>query len=59
MQYAFTDLEKQGVQQITLEVNVKNNPAILLYEKLGFRTVGRRNKFYNDTDDALIMEKTL
>lgn len=59
MQYAFTDLEKQGVQQITLEVNVKNNPAILLYEKLGFRSVGRRSKFYNDTDDALIMKKTL
>ena len=37
------------------EVNVRNIPAISLYQKAGLKETGRREKFYNDTDDALIM----
>ena len=41
--------------EITLEVNNINLPAIKLYEKNGFKNVGFRKKYYNNTDDANIM----
>lgn len=41
--------------EITLEVNNINFPAIKLYEKNGFKNVGFRKKYYNNTDDANIM----
>lgn len=43
------------VTAITLEVNCHNTPAIALYEKYYFQTVGTRKKYYHNTDDALIM----
>ena len=45
-------------QIITLEVSVENYPALHLYEKLGFKEVGRRSKYYKGID-ALIMEKVI
>ena len=47
--------KQKNVISLTLEVNYKNTPAIRLYEKYGFKHVGRRKKYYNNTDDALIM----
>ena len=44
------------IKYITLEVRVSNTPAIKLYEKFGFKSVGVRKKYYQDNDeDALIM----
>ena len=44
------------IKYITLEVRVSNIPAISLYEKFGFKSVGVRKKYYQDNDeDALIM----
>ena len=41
-----------------LEVRVSNDPAIALYEKLGFQQVGRRKNYYrNPKEDALILRK--
>lgn len=41
---------------LTLEVRVGNTPAIALYEKLGFRVVGRRKNYYRELhEDALLM----
>ena len=42
---------------ITLEVNCNNLPAINLYKKFDFQEVGLRKKYYNNTDDALIMTR--
>ncbi|MGQ9491532.1 MAG: ribosomal protein S18-alanine N-acetyltransferase [Anaerolineae bacterium] len=39
----------------TLEVRVSNLPARTLYEKLGFKIVGRRPHYYRDGEDGLIM----
>lgn len=45
-----------GVKDFTLEVRVGNEPAINLYNKLGFQTVGIRKNFYrNPVEDANIM----
>lgn len=42
-------------KQLTLEVNSSNIPAIQLYSKFGFKNLGIRKKYYNNTDDAIIM----
>lgn len=43
---------------VSLEVRESNIPAISLYEKMGFKTEGRRKKFYKNPDeDAIIMTK--
>jgi len=47
---------KNMVKFITLEVRVNNNPAIKLYEKYGFKSLGTRKGYYQDNnEDALIM----
>ena len=48
-----------GLDKIHLEVNCTNIPAISLYEKNGFMKVGVRPKYYNNTDDAILMDKNL
>lgn len=45
----------EGVKKITLEVSEKNSAAIALYEKFKFKTVNVRKKFYNNSQDALLM----
>ena len=42
--------------EINLEVNENNEGAILLYEKCGFLKVGLRKKYYNNKDNAIIMQ---
>jgi ribosomal-protein-alanine N-acetyltransferase len=45
---------------MTLEVRPSNDTAIRLYERNGFKTEGRRKKYYeNNGEDALIMWKVL
>jgi [ribosomal protein S18]-alanine N-acetyltransferase len=44
------------LQWATLEVRVSNQSAIALYRKFGFKDVGRRKGYYQDTgEDALIL----
>ena len=45
----------RGIASITLEVGANNIVAQKLYEKLGFRQEGIRKKYYNNTEDAIIM----
>ena len=45
------------LKSFTLEVNVENTPAIKLYEKFGFKNLGIRKKYYNNSTDAYIMTK--
>ena len=51
-------LSGRGNHSLMLEVRVSNDPAIALYEKLGFHQVGRRPNYYrNPKEDALILRK--
>lgn len=51
-------LKAQQVHWLVLEVRASNEPAKALYEKLGFRQVGRRPNYYrNPKEDALILRK--
>lgn len=48
---------EHGVERIVLEVRVSNDPAIHIYNKAGFKTIGVRKNFYRlPTEDAGIME---
>ena len=52
------ELKNRGSEARMLEVRASNAPAIALYEKLGFRQVGRRPNYYrNPKEDALILRK--
>ena len=46
-----------NLKTFTLEVNTTNEPAIRLYTKFGFKNLGIRKKYYNNTQDAYIMTK--
>ena len=48
--------KNKGAKNFTLEVRLSNKVAIHLYEKLGFKNVGIRKRFYNNpVEDAMIM----
>jgi ribosomal-protein-alanine N-acetyltransferase len=47
---------RAAAQWVTLEVRPSNAPAIRLYEKYGFSSLGRRKAYYEDNrEDALVM----
>ena len=51
-------LEQRGSHSLMLEVRVSNDPAISVYQKLGFDEVGRRKNYYRKPkEDALILRK--
>ncbi len=55
-------LQSQQIAQVFLEVMVGNNPAIQLYQKLGFNIIGTRKNYYKVDGkyiDALLMAKQL
>jgi len=46
----------RGLKLAVLEVRTSNNSAIKLYEKIGFKTLRVRKKYYSDTgEDAYVM----
>ena len=50
----------ESLEFVTHEVRQGNTPAINLYSKMGFETVGKRPNFYRDPkEDALLMTKFL
>jgi len=51
-------MKEKNLSFISLEVRVSNTPAISLYEKNGYKNVGKRKNFYRlPTEDAYIMTK--
>jgi len=45
-----------GARWITLEVRASNGHAIRLYERFGFKAIGRRRGYYTDNaEDAVVM----
>lgn len=55
LEYAINFSKNNGMSNITLEVNEKNIYAIKLYKKFGFEQTGLRKKYYNGSDNAIIM----
>ncbi|MHA2405325.1 MAG: ribosomal protein S18-alanine N-acetyltransferase [Candidatus Hermodarchaeia archaeon] len=51
--------KKQGCRELVLEVRVSNYSAKMFYQKQGFREIRRSSKYYDNGEDALIMELNL
>jgi ribosomal-protein-alanine N-acetyltransferase len=52
----WTDAQRRGVERVTLEVAVGNTRAQRLYYRFGFKPVGIRKNYYEQTkEDALIL----
>ncbi len=47
----------EGMEKMTLEVRTGNTAAHDLYLKLGFVETCRRPRFYEDQDEAILMER--
>ncbi len=45
-----------GATRVLLEVRKSNAPAIALYESFGYQPYGERKGYYEDGEDALLME---
>lgn len=56
-------LAGRGLKTVFLEVEENNRPARALYERAGFRVVGRRDRYYRDSSgaqlNAVVMRRDL
>lgn len=58
--HCIQELKLKEIDTVFLEVRVSNTPARILYEHLGFETIGTRKYFYSDpVEDALCMRKEI
>jgi ribosomal-protein-alanine N-acetyltransferase len=49
-----------GAESALLEVRPTNEAAVNLYNKLGFKAIGKRPRYYTDSgEDALVMKKKI
>ena len=53
------DARNLGATTSSLEVRASNAGAQALYERLGYRSLGKRPRYYSDGEDALIMQGPL
>jgi ribosomal-protein-alanine N-acetyltransferase len=53
------DAARSGAVAAHLEVRASNAAAIALYQRLGFVAVGRRPRYYDATEDAVLMRRAL
>jgi len=56
VQKVLDDCRQAGASFVSLEVRESNLPAISLYRKMGFVEVGKRRRYYENGEDALMME---
>jgi len=52
-------LKKKNIKTIFLEVSNLNLVAYNLYKKLDFIEISRREKYYSDNSNAIVMKKTI
>lgn len=57
--HALDEGRDTGCHLATLEVRRSNTPALALYERAGFQTIHVRARYYDDGEDALIMQRGL
>lgn len=54
---ALEEAAELGADAVHLEYRVSNACAASLYEKLGFRRVGRRRRYYSDTGEDAVLAR--
>ncbi len=56
---AFEEAQRDGAVRALLEVRPLNVSAVTLYRAMGFVELSRRARYYDDGEDALVMELRL
>jgi len=59
MRAALSEFSNRKASFVSLEVRPSNGAAVSLYSRYGFAAVGRRKAYYEDGEDALLMELEL
>ena len=59
LQEVLNKAKVEGIVNVWLEVDAKNVPALNLYEKLGFKKIAVRKKYYKNGSDALILRREI
>ena len=59
LESALEIIEKNGVDEVFLEVSVKNTAAVKLYKKYHFQVFGVRKRYYSNGDDAYVLRKEM
>jgi len=60
LRWVLDQIQKQGINLVSLEVRPTNVAALSLYRKLGFRILGvRKNYYVNPREDALVLWRDL
>ena len=59
METALDQFRKNGCEISFLEVRVSNETAINIYKKMGYSIAERIRGYYNDGEDAYVMEKKI
>lgn len=54
---ALDDARAAGARRVFLEVRASQQPALALYAREGFEVVRRRSRYYDDGEDALLLER--
>jgi ribosomal-protein-alanine acetyltransferase len=53
------DVRARGALKVWLDVRPSNEAALRLYQGAGYRSTGKRSRYYHDGEDALLLERTL
>ena len=53
------DVRTRGALKVWLDVRPSNEAALRLYQGAGYRSTGKRSRYYHDGEDALLLERTL
>jgi ribosomal-protein-alanine N-acetyltransferase len=60
LERSLASAQAAGAERIFLEVRESNERAIRMYEAAGFRTFGKRRRYYRDpTEDAQVLRLDL
>lgn len=59
MTAAMVQAGARGAAAMVLEVAESNAPALALYHRLGFAVAGRRRRYYETGEDALVLRRGL
>lgn len=59
LEHALVRLGGEGASSVKLEVRVGNDAARSLYEEFGFSKLRRRESYYEDGEDALVLAREL